>query len=452
MSKRTYTKKLITGLILFSTLFFVVEFCFAADTEYGRRVGRSDPFAVVEVATPVEVKPVEVIVPVKETGISPEQLQAAILAAMKAMPRPEPVRQAVVVQQEPVEIIPEIYIKSVMLKFLRAANMLPVVTKMLTKYGTASVDKDTNTLIICDSKENLVKIFTEIQNADQTPEQILIEVVIVDVQLSNDTELGINWNNLYTGSGSVGYAQALNGLETGGALTLINGRIQNTIIALQTQKDTEILASPRILVLSGQKASLETIQEIPYTELTSTGSGGGGENAIASTSFKKAGIVLEVKATVTDQGRILIEVEPDQSINLGIENAVLSNIPRVDRRIVKTTLLMDDGQVVVIGGLRSKDVRIEEDKIPLLGDIPLIGGLFKSNHEVEENSELLIFISPHICKDKNKLKTHEKALWNEAKALKPIRLNKKATTITAVNSIEQELMSSLEILKKQRNN
>lgn len=448
MSKHNYNKIRTRQLFLITIIFFTVAFSATAETEQAQKNGRKNPFEVVRPVVVEEKQFEEIIVAsVKEVGITPAQLQEAIQAALEAVPRQTlaQVQQEMVVI-EPQEIIPEIFIQSVMLKFFRAENILPVVLAMLTEYGTAAIDAETNTLLICDSRKNLDKIIIEISKVDRTPQQILIEVVILDVQLSNDTELGVNWDNLFQldgGFGSVSYVQSLNNLASGGSLTLINGRVRNTIKALQSQRDTEILASPRVLVLSGQEAYLETIEEIPYTNLTQTGSGGGLENPIASTEFKNAGITLTVKATVTDEGKILIEVEPDQSINTGVGGIGDTEVPIVDRRKIKTTLLMEDGQIVAIGGLRSKDIRESEDKIPLLGDLPFIGGLFSSKSNVVENSELLILISPHIYTGEDRLKLQEQAYWDAAKDIEPLRVGKKS-------SIVNELLSNLEILRKKR--
>lgn len=327
-------------------------------------------------------------------------------------------------------VIPDRVMKSVMLKFLRAENLESVVSGLLGPYGAVSVDSETNTIIICDEPENLEKIVTEIRKADQTPKQILVEVVILNVQLNDDTEIGVNWDNLFVDSdgafkGSTSYTQGLNTLTTGGALTLISDRISTTVKALQQERNTEILASPRLLVLSGQEAYLETVEEIPYTELTETGSGGGVDNPVSSTMFKDVGISLMVKPTITDEGKILLEINPDQSINTGIAGVGNTTVPIVNKRMIRTSLLINDGQVVVLGGLRNKEVRINNDKIPLLGDIPIIGGLFSSDKEVIEYSELLIMISLHICEDDIPLSNDEMIRWKEGQSLKPVRLEKK---------------------------
>ncbi|MCK5173669.1 MAG: type II secretion system protein GspD, partial [Planctomycetes bacterium] len=303
-------------------------------------IGKSDPFAIVTAPKP------------RRRVKSPPLSQ----------------KQAVPVTEED----PELNMASVMLKFLRAENLETTVSNLLTSYGAISTDPDTNTIIICDTKENVQRIVSEIRKADQTPKQVLIEVVIMDVQLNDDTEIGVNWDKLLSGS-TVNYTQSLSDLASGGTLNILNGQINAAVKALQKVRDTEILSNPKVLVVSGQTAFIETVEEIPYTELTETDSGGGGASAISSTEFKNAGITLTVSAIITDDGKILLAIEPDQSINTGVAGVGSTDVPIVDRRRVSTKLLMEDGQVVVIGGLRSKEVRINRDKVPLFGDLPLVG-------------------------------------------------------------------------------
>jgi general secretion pathway protein D len=312
-----------------------------------------------------------------------------------------------------------------MLKFLRASNLEPAVTNLNSEYGTIAVDKETNSLIVCDSAGKLAAIVEQIRKADQMPKQILVEVVIVDVQLNDDTEIGVDWEHLSGRGNTEKYTQNLVttianvATTTGADFRFIHDGIQAAIHALQTVRNVEILASPRVLVVSGQEALIKTIEEIPYTETTQTSAGGGGASAIASTEFKEAGITLKVKATLTDEGKILIAIEAEQSVNAGIDTSLGSEIPIVDRRNANTTLLMDDGQTVVMGGLRKSEKTITKSKIPLLGDLPLIGVLFSNEKEDIKHSELLIFISPHVYKDEM-LTEQEKARFEQVTNLPPI--------------------------------
>jgi type IV pilus assembly protein PilQ len=312
---------------------------------------------------------------------------------------------------------PVLFVQIVTLKFLNASNLKNALDNMSSEYGNIGVDDNTNSLIICDTKDNLEKILEEVKKADRTPPQIVIEVVIIDVQLKDDTEIGVDWDLLTTDFKDVAYRQSLiypgrlsiiapdtdtignatayipQGL--GSELSIVNDDIRNVIHLLQEKRDVDILASPRVMVVSGQKAEIKTVQEIPYQELTQTPSGGGGSGAITSTEFKEVGVTMEVKATVTDEGKILLMVKPSQSVSTGTS---VGGVPVVDTREASTTLLMDDGQVVVMGGLRRQETRKIKYQVPLLGDLPLIGLLFSDNRTIVENSELLVLLSPHVYK------------------------------------------------------
>ena len=293
---------------------------------------------------------------------------------------------------------PGLFVETVTLKFLEAKNLKKAIDSMSSQYGSIATDNATNSLIICDTKDKLEEIIAEIKKADQTPQQIMIEVVIIDVQLDDDTEIGVNWDRLFEPKRDESYTQiltdTLSGTATLGAdFSILKAGISGTIHALQQTKDVEILASPRVLVVSGQQAFIETIEEIPFQEVSDTSAGGVG--ALTSTRFKEVGITLKVKATVTDEQEILMTIEPEQSVKTGES---INDVPVVDKRGIKTTLLMEDGQVVVMGGLRRKETRITSDKIPLLGDLPLIGFLFSNDKEEVSHSELVILISPHIYK------------------------------------------------------
>ncbi|MBN1457794.1 MAG: type II secretion system protein GspD [Sedimentisphaerales bacterium] len=325
---------------------------------------------------------------------------------------------------------PDLYVETVMLQFLKAENVESIASNLVSVHGTVSVDEETNSIIICDDFENLSRAVEQVRKADQTPRQIWIEVVIVDVQVNDETEIGINWTNLLgTPNTTVGtpgipagfgdhdrsFTQSLipTTLTGGATFNIIHENIGISLQALQQVREVEILSTPTISVLSGQEAYIKTVEEIPYTEASNTSEGG----SLTSTEFKEAGITLTVKAIITDEGMILLTLEPEQSVNTGTNTITNSTVPVVDSRSAKTTLLMNDGEVLVLGGLRKKEIRISEDKVPLLGDIPLIGALFSDDKTEIKNSELLVFVSPHI---KNKtLKEDQKEKYEELRN-KPI--------------------------------
>jgi len=292
-------------------------------------------------------------------------------------------------------------VETVTLKFLEAKNLKKAIDNMSSQFGSIATNDSTNSLIICDTRDRLDQIIAEIKRADQTPRQIMIEVVIMDIQLEDDTEIGVNWDRLFDPIQDVEYKQTLvdtlvGTATAGGDFIIDKASISGTIHALQEKRNVEILASPRVLVVSGQEASIRTIEEIPYTELTGTAEGGA--QALTSTEFKEVGITLRVKATITDSDRILMTVQPEQSVKTGEATLSGNSVPVVDTRSVSTSLLVEDGQVVIMGGLRKREIRITNDKVPLLGDLPVVGFFFSRKKNEISNSELVVLLSPHIYK------------------------------------------------------
>ncbi|MBN2590290.1 MAG: hypothetical protein JXA96_10545 [Sedimentisphaerales bacterium] len=309
---------------------------------------------------------------------------------------------------------PNLFIETIVLKFLDAESLMQIVEKMNSVYGKVSINEKNNSLIVCDSRERLDRILEEIRKADKTPQQIMIEVVIVDVQLNDDTEIGVNWDILSSDrydyeyrqnfslsrigttvedATTIGNGSAFNTTGLGGAFSIISSSVRNVLNLIQQKRDVKILASPRVMMVSGEQASIEAIEEIPYTEVIDTA--GGGAGALTTTSFKNVGIKLKVQATITDSNNIFLLVDTEQNVTSGQSD---TEIPIVDTRKATTSLMLRDAQTVIFGGLRRQEKTKEVSQIPILGDIPIIGFIFKSTNTITKNSELIVFLSPRIYK------------------------------------------------------
>ena len=311
-----------------------------------------------------------------------------------------------------IEEAPELFVQTIMLKFLDAQSLKQAIGNMSSGHGTITVNETNNSLIVCDTKEQLEKIVSEIKKADKTPRQIMVEMVIVDVQLSDDTEIGINWDlltdkvqdvtyrqNFTTRLGTtveddttIGNGTAFNTTGLGSDFSVINGDIRNVVSVLQQKKDVEILASPRVMVVSGKTASIKSVRELSYNAITDTSAGG----SMSSTEFKEVGVTMDVTATLTDDDMISLNVSSQQSVAVGTS---LTDVPIIDTRNASSEVLLQDGQVVIIGGLRRQELTKETNQVPILGDIPIIGLLFKYTQTVVNNTELIVFLSPHIYND-----------------------------------------------------
>ena len=336
-------------------------------------------------------------------------------AALDAAPKP--VGPAPIVESN--EPPPDLYLESVVLRFLDASSLQNVLLQMRTPHGAVSINKANNSVVLCDTRENLDKMVAEIKKADRTPQQVMVEVVILDVQLKNDSEIGINWDLLsdkrydfgyrqnFTASrlrstpetaasttgtaDTIGNATAFNTVGSGGDISVIFGTVRNVLHLVQERRNANILATPRTLVLSGQSATIEAVEQIPYKQVSDTAAGGQG--ALTSTVFKDVGVKLEVKATVTDGNDILLTVKTEQSVQTGTSQ---DGVPIVDKRTADTSLLLRDSQTVIMGGLRRDEKTKQVNQVPLLGDLPLIGFLFKSTTLVTTKSELVVLLSPRL--------------------------------------------------------
>ncbi len=314
-------------------------------------------------------------------------------------------------------IKPELVVETATLKFLDAKSVKTSIANMSSDFGNIEPDAKGNSLIICDTPENVEKIITQIRKIDRKPEQVMIEVVILDVKLNNETEIGVNWDMLTNDYRDAAYRQnltfsgrlsataqtatniqtatAYNTIGKAGDFWLTMGDIRTVIHALQEKNNVEIIASPRVMVVSGQTASIQAVEEIPYQESSNTSEGG----SLTSTKFKNVGVMLKIGATLTDDQYILLNVETEQNVQTGstvVTSTGADGVPIVDTRKAQSSLLLEDNQTLVIGGLRRKDTQKQTNQIPFLGDIPVVGLAFKATDTIENSSELVVLLSPRI--------------------------------------------------------
>ncbi|MGA2172778.1 MAG: type IV pilus secretin PilQ [Sedimentisphaerales bacterium] len=303
--------------------------------------------------------------------------------------------------------------------------------KFISQRGSISSNGGTSNIIVTDTESKIKAIDTFIEEIDRMTPQILVEARIYDITSQNRLDLGVEWNagrNTDYTSDAVGTAALppgtlganpsgntdpfATGIFSGatakttgtvGALRL--GWLVNNVdidMLIRAQKNlisAKLLANPRILVLDNERAKIKIVSEIPYQELTQTSGGGD----IGSTSFKDVGVELDVTPHLTRDDMIRLNLKPTFSVQSSTVTFASSTLtypqPVVDTREAETTLLVRNGQTVVLGGLRKKDVSKQVNKVPLLGDIPVICYLFRFEGENTTNSELVVFVTPWIVKE-----------------------------------------------------
>ncbi|MHC4570936.1 MAG: secretin N-terminal domain-containing protein [Planctomycetota bacterium] len=289
--------------------------------------------------------------------------------------------------------------------------------KFVSKRGSLSANKGTSHIIVTDTESNIKAIDTFIGEVDRITPQILVEVRIYDIISRDRFDLGILWQagqNTDFSAGGIGNNPTgeTSPFSTGTWLTETAKTADTTIGALrfgwlnsnldidillraeQENVDAKLLANPRILVLDNEKALFDIVTEHPYIERTISG-----ETIVETVKFKEVGVKLQVKPHVTRDGMVRLHIIPEFGVVVQAASAETSNVPVVDTRTVNTIALVESGQTVVLGGLRKKDVSKQVDKVPLLGDLPLIGGLFRFTAEDTAVNELVVFITPQIIEE-----------------------------------------------------
>jgi len=307
-------------------------------------------------------------------------------------------------------------------------------TGILSPRGSVIVDERTNTLIVKDTEEVISEIRRTLKKLDIPIRQVMISSRIVIATDQFTKELGSRFGVTRAATNSDGFgvttgsfrgadtitssgldnlantgtatpftvpsgpfaADRLNvDLSTAGAaagsiaFAVLTGStlIDLEISALQAENEGEIISSPRVVTADRHLARIEQGVEVPYLSASSSGA--------TQVEFKKAVLSIEVTPQITPDDRVIM----DLAVNNDTVGEIFSGIPSIDTREVNTQVLVNNGDTVVLGGIYEQVTRNEVDKVPFLGDIPLIGYFFRHTLESDERRELLIFVTPKILKD-----------------------------------------------------
>jgi len=311
---------------------------------------------------------------------------------------------------------------------------------LLSPRGSMSIDERTNTLMVQDTAENLAEIRRLVQTLDVPVRQVLIEARIVVVSDTFERDLGAqfgittaqkNGNNgllAITGSGTGAdtmVQSALSNIAGGLPVTPVttpalanrymvntpaantNGSIGISILsgsylvdlalsAAENEGKSETISSPRVITANQKQATIMQGVEIPYQESASSGA--------TTTQFKNAVLSLKVTPLITPDNRVIMDIDvSDDTVGQQVTSATGGSVPSIDTRQIQTQVLVGDGQTVVLGGILETTKSYAANKVPWLGDIPILGNFFKSTTNINNKTELLIFITPKVLREGSNL-------------------------------------------------
>jgi type IV pilus assembly protein PilQ len=289
---------------------------------------------------------------------------------------------------------------------------------ILTPRGTVAVDERTNTLLLRDTQVSIDEAKALVKALDIPIKQVLIESRMVTVRDNAGEQLGVRWgfsdkqdNNGVSGSlegaGTIAggiipsLAERLNvnlpvanpagriGLQVA---RLVDGTILDLeLSALESENKGEVIASPRITVANQHEAYIEQGTEIPYVQSTSSGA--------TSVEFKKAVLSLKVTPHITPDNRIILDLVVTQDTRGDTVSTSTGPAVAIDTQEISTQVLVENGETIVLGGIFQQTTSDDITKVPLLGDLPVLGHLFKTTSIISEKRELLIFVTPKILTD-----------------------------------------------------
>ena len=275
-------------------------------------------------------------------------------------------------------------------------------------------DEDTNSVIVMTSSKNYEKIKKVIEDLDIPTPQVLIKVLIAELTTTDGSDIGVAWSLLNERSdGRDSYLNEFDytPLPTEGFTSqIIEGDLTVTLRALQETGQLNILSRPYIMTSNNQTATINVGQKFPFVTDSQITDQGTTYNTV---SYENIGITLEVTPSINVDGLVIMDVNPEITTALAdtvtISEAFDATI--FATRSAECRVAVPNGQTVVIGGLMQDDESESVEKIPLLGDLPLLGGLFKRTVVDNEKTELLIFLTPQVAKnveDVKKISDHER--------------------------------------------
>lgn len=295
-----------------------------------------------------------------------------------------------------------------------------------TTGGQIQADPTTNALIITASEPQYRQLRAVIDKLDARRAQVYVESLIAEVSEDRAAEFGIQWQNAFgkAGDGTIGLlgtnfstggknilalaAGAASGTVTPGAglnfgaVNQVGGVYVLGFLArfLESTGSGNVLSTPNILTLDNEEAEIKIGQKVPFVtgQFTNTGSTTGTVNPFQTIERQDVGLKLKIKPQISENGTVKLVVEQEVSSVLA-STATAANGPTVNQRTIKSNVLVEDGGVVVLGGLLQDEYSGNEDKVPGLGNIPVLGALFKNEARTRKKTNLMVFLRPVVVRD-----------------------------------------------------
>jgi general secretion pathway protein D len=262
-------------------------------------------------------------------------------------------------------------------------------------------DEANNSLLITSTRKDYERITQILSRLDVMPTQVMLEALIAEVTLNDDLKFGVKWSKL-----SERYNATLSDRDDGSIASNFPGfsyffqsrSFAGVIDTLQRITKVKVMSAPSLMVLDNRKATLQVGDQVPILTQSAANPLIGNGTQINSISQRDTGIILNVAPRVSDSGRVTLDIEQEVS---NVTETTSSNIgsPSFQQRKLKTTVVVNDGEVIALGGLIQERDTITKSQIPILGNIPILGAAFRQKSDKIDRTELMVFLRPTVVRD-----------------------------------------------------
>jgi general secretion pathway protein D len=263
-------------------------------------------------------------------------------------------------------------------------------------------DETKNSLLIMANDRDYERVLRVVQGLDVVASQVLIEAVIAEVTLNDKLQYGVQWALQKERTPTASFTNAL----TGGVGSVFPGfnyavnaaSIASTMSALNALTRVNVISTPSLMVLDNKTARLQIGDQVPITTQTSTSVVTAQTAIVNSITMQDTGVILSVTPRINESGRVQLEIEQEVSAVVKTTSSGIDS-PTIQQRRVKTTVVVNDGEVLALGGMIQEQANKGSNQIPLLGDIPGLGAAFSNRSDEVKKTELVILITPKVVRD-----------------------------------------------------
>lgn len=262
-------------------------------------------------------------------------------------------------------------------------------------------DDANNSLLVFASDEEFDRIKPIIAEIDSIPNQVLLEAVIAEVSLDDDLKFGVRWFLGEKNSGG-GFSDALSGAVSavfpGFSYFLKANDVAFSLNALSSVTNVSVLSAPSLVVLDNKTATLQVGDQVPIVTQSAQGTQANGAPIVNKVELKDTGVILNVTPRVNDSGVVTLDIEQEVSSVVRTTTSGIDS-PTIRQRKMKTSIVVNDGEALALGGLIQERENTNKSKIPVLGDVPILGAAFRQKTHAISRTELIIFIRPRVIRD-----------------------------------------------------